>query len=286
MAIRDLLVVLDGAARDENTVATALAVAGRLEASVTALCPLELLYPGDLAGAIGAYPQLLVLRDVAGQLDARLHEQASQIESSFQQKLKEAGLDGGFEAIDGAAMDVVATRARIADLVVIGQAMPGMPAPVPISAIITEVLMRSGRPVLLVPFAGKHPAMARNVLIGWSGTREAARAVHDALPLLAPGARVTVLSVQKGHAGEAEPHKPGEALAEHLVRHGFAATAARTVSDHNVGDADALLNFASDLGADLLVTGAYGHSRVREIVLGGVTNALLDHATLPVLMSH
>jgi len=286
MPVRDMLVVVDGTARDENTLATALAVAGRLKARITALCPLELLYPGDLAGAVGAYPQLLVLRDVAGQLDARLREQAGQIETSFRQKLVTAGLDGEFEAMDGAAMDAVATRARIADLVVIGQAMPDASLPIPASAIIADVLMRSGRPALVVPFAGKFPVIGRNVLVGWNGTREGARAVHDALALLEPGARVTVLTVQKGHVGETEIHKPGEALAEHLVRHGFAATAARSVSDRSISDSDALLNFASDLGADLLVTGAYGHSRVREIILGGVSNALLDHATLPVLMSH
>jgi nucleotide-binding universal stress UspA family protein len=105
--------------------------------------------------------------------------------------------------------------------------------------------------------------------------------VHDSLPLLQSTAKVTVLSVQ--HAAPAA--LPTADIAAHLARHGLAVAAARTVAD-GISHADALLSYACDIGADLLVVGGYGHSRVREVILGGVTRELLQHMTLPVLMSH
>ena len=138
------------------------------------------------------------------------------------------------------------------------------------------------------------------MLIGWNARREAARAVHDALPLIRDAAAVTVLAVDPhgrpgalgghggdhggGHGGD-HGDEPAADIARHLARHGLRVTAAQADSG-GIGVADVLLNQAADLGADLLVTGGYGHSRTREMVLGGITRALLQRMTLPVLMSH
>jgi nucleotide-binding universal stress UspA family protein len=182
--------------------------------------------------------------------------------------------------------EAVARRARAVDLAVLGQVDPDHKLPPPARHLIEDVLMNAGRPLLLIPFAGRFDTIGTNVLVGWNGSREAARATHDALPLIQPAATVTVLTVERGKPGEEPEEMPGADLVEHLARHGLAVTAARTAKDSSITDADALLSYASDIGADLLVVGGYGHSRARELILGGVSRELLQHMTVPLLMSH
>jgi nucleotide-binding universal stress UspA family protein len=142
----------------------------------------------------------------------------------------------------------------------------------------------AGRPLLLVPYVGTYRKVGAKVLVGWAGTREATRAVHDSLALIEPDGDVTVLTIETTRP--ASDVIPGADIAAHLARHGLRVSAARTVVTDGLTPADALLDYASDLGADLLVVGGYGHSRMREMILGGVTRDLLRHMTVPVLMSH
>jgi len=121
------------------------------------------------------------------------------------------------------------------------------------------------------------------VLVAWNGSREATRAVHDALPLLRRAEKVTVLSIDPDE--DAEPRLPGADVSLHLARHGVTAQAA-TIAGTDVAVGDLLLSYAADHDIDLIVMGAYGHTRLREVVLGGATRTLLRHMTVPVLMSH
>jgi nucleotide-binding universal stress UspA family protein len=144
------------------------------------------------------------------------------------------------------------------------------------------LLMQSGRPVLVLPCHGSPPDQCRSALVAWDGSREAARALHDAMPLLRQAHRVTVLSVERVCTAARQPDTD---VVAHLARHGISVTVARvTVEDLAVSEV--LLNHAADMGADLLVAGGYGHSRLREAVFGGVTRDLLRHMTIPVLFSH
>ena len=133
--------------------------------------------------------------------------------------------------------------------------------------------MTSGRPVLAVPYAGNFPAVGERVLIAWNASREAARAVNDALPLLAQAQNVTVLAVNSRSGIGGHGDVPAADIALHLARHGVKAEAAPT-SSGDISDSQALLSYAADISADLIVAGAYGHSRVREIVFGGVTGSV------------
>jgi nucleotide-binding universal stress UspA family protein len=151
--------------------------------------------------------------------------------------------------------------------------------------VVEQALFSSGRPVLVVPHSGRFEAVGRTVLIGWNASREAARAANDALPLIAGAESATVLVVNPSEAPGGDGAEPGAAIALHLARHGLRATAEHVVAPQ-VDDGEMLLNQAADLGADLLVVGAYGHSRLRELVLGGVTRTLLRQMTIPVMMSH
>jgi nucleotide-binding universal stress UspA family protein len=284
MGLRDLLVVLDGTPRDGAKLDVALKLALNHGAHVTGLCVLEHLFPADMSFALGGYPDLWAMPEFSRQIEEKANVAAAQVEAMFRERLRRDGARGEWALETGPLAGSVIRRAACADLVVMGQADPDNPVPAAARYLIEDVMMAAGRPLLLVPYVGTHEAVGMTVLVGWSGTRESSRAVHDALPLIDPAATVTVLTAQSPRPGD-DP-LPGAAIAEHLARHGLKASAARTVVTDGLSPADALLDYASDCGADLLVVGGYGHSRTREMILGGVTRDLLRHMTLPVLISH
>jgi nucleotide-binding universal stress UspA family protein len=123
------------------------------------------------------------------------------------------------------------------------------------------------------------------IVVGWNGSREATRAARDAIPLLRKADSVTVLAVDAERRTKLPGDVPAADIARHLAHHGIKVAVAQTVSN-GASETDAPLNYSADLGADLLVVGGYGHARIREFVLGGVTRDLLRSMTLPVLMSH
>jgi nucleotide-binding universal stress UspA family protein len=171
--------------------------------------------------------------------------------------------------------------ARRFDLAVVGQATPETSA---IEEIIAEsTLFESGRPVIIVPYIQKLPLKLDRVMVCWDGSRQAARAIGDAMPLLSRADRVEVVIVAS------EPDKPeeiaGADIGQHLARHGLNVTVERiTGGDIDVGDL--LLSHAADSGADFIVMGGYGHSRLRELVLGGASRTILRSMTIPTLMAH
>lgn len=309
MALRDILVVLDASALTASRLALATSLAQRFDADLIGFCPHGLLGAPEFSAPILGYPApvgLPGLSDLPGASPAwplavepnpaNPAEQAEAIGEAFLQALDESGVGGSYESEVGPAAAAVTRRARSADLVVLGQPNPEDPFAPAARQVVEEVLLAAGRPVLVVPYAGQFASVGANVLIGWTESREAARASHDALTLLDPGAKVTVLTVRRGAVPAGRTELPAAAIARHLARHGFAARAEETVAEATtppsfivrpaLTEADVLLNYAADIGADLLVVGGYGHSRAREFVLGGVTRSLLATMTLPVLMSH
>ncbi|WP_426107669.1 universal stress protein [Massilia sp. TSP1-1-2] len=199
---------------------------------------------------------------------------------------------GAYEArvIDDEAGAGISLLARAADLIVLGQAEPQAKAN--LADLPVHVVTNSGRPVLIVPFAGHHATVGRRILVSWDGGREAARALQLALPLCKDADSITIAVFEVA----ADEHKAADALVADprpwLARHGVKAALAVHALDHQrrlnrrheVGER--LLSLAADTGADLLVMGAYGHSRFRESILGGVTKTVMEAMTLPVLMAH
>jgi nucleotide-binding universal stress UspA family protein len=284
MGLHDLLVVLDGTPRDDAKLALASALAQRHDAHLTGLCVLEHLLPPDLSSALGGYPDLWALPEFSRQIEEHANAAAALIEAKFRDCLPRDAIQGDWVLETDSLLPAVLRRAHCADLLVMGQVDPDNPVPAVARTLIEDVLVTAGRPLLLVPYVGTYRSVGAKVLVGWAGTRESARAVHDCLPLLGPGADVTVLTVETQRPnGDAVP---GADIAQHLARHGLNVSAARTVVTDGLAPADALLDYASDIGADLLVVGGYGHSRTREMIMGGVTRDLLRHMTVPVLMSH
>jgi nucleotide-binding universal stress UspA family protein len=179
------------------------------------------------------------------------------------------------------APDTFGRIARRYDLAVVGQAKPEASA---VEAIIAEsALFESGRPIIVVPYIQKAPLKLDNVMVCWDGSRPAARAIGDAMPFLEKAGRVEVVIVanERGKQDEIE----GADLGQHLARHGLKVEVNRMAGGH-IDVADALLSHAADSGADFMVMGGYGHSRLREFVLGGVTHSILRSMTVPALMAH
>ena len=202
------------------------------------------------------------------------HTRAGEIDSA-RREFRELDIDA-----------VEAMKSLYADLIVVGQTDPderllNMPPSFP-----ELVTLSVGRPVLFVPyFTDAYPTLGTKVLVAWNGSREATRAVSDALPLLQKAERVTAMVVNAKRDRKEREDIPAADISLFLARHGVKVEATRSYTDElSVGDE--LLVRVADGEFDLLVMGAYGHSRLREIVLGGVTQTLLQHMTIPVLMSH
>jgi nucleotide-binding universal stress UspA family protein len=179
------------------------------------------------------------------------------------------------------APNLFASIARRFDLSVIAQPQPGKPV---LDRLIVEAaLFDSGRPVLIVPYIQRAGLKLDRVLVGWDGSRSAARAIADAMPLLVRAKAAEIVMV----AGEAAKSDeiPGADIAHHLARHGVKAQLNRMVST-GIDVASTILSHAADTSADFLVMGGYGHSRLREFVLGGATREILSSMTVPTLMSH
>jgi nucleotide-binding universal stress UspA family protein len=204
----------------------------------------------------------------------------------FRAACRRAGLKS-FEALVDEA-DEAASIVRLAhcsDLIILGQADPDDSTFRQTQRLVEDVVLQSARPTLILPYAGRHASIGSSVLIAWDDSREATRAITDALPLLRCAEQVHVISWQ-------EPERPATpSMAARLdALHRWLLWQGVTSDTHLEGTelriADALLSRAADLNADLIVMGAYGHARWSERILGGATRGLLQSMTVPVLMSH
>ena len=270
MAIKDILVLLDPSSE----------AAGSYALSVTSACE------AHLTGAVLVVDPTTIIPFAempSGFLAAALDEQrtaARQILEGFASRAQEAGIAVDTEIQEAAVNAIGQTLgafARYFDLTIIEQPNPDVLTER--ESAIEAALFASGRPVLVVPYIHKAPLQLEHVLVAWDGSATAARALGDALPLLARAKDIQVVSVVDGNEGTSGPR-----IVRHLEQHAI------TAKYHSVpgGDdpTDALLSYAADCCADLLVMGGYGHSRFRELLLGGTTRGILASMTLPVFMSH
>jgi nucleotide-binding universal stress UspA family protein len=280
MPYKNLLLHIDDTRPCAGRVDAALALAQAHEAHLTALyIAAEPGLPGYIEGQIP--PEILEEQRVEA---ARCAHMAAE---TFQATLKNNGRPGEcriVRAADAEVASLIAQQARYADLVIVGQAFEENPGPGGLH-MVENLLIYSGRPVLVVPYIGTGERIGRTVTVAWDAGREAARAVADAMPLLERAEKVHVLVVDPRPSADGHGEEPGADLALHLARHGVKAEVNRTEAN-GIGTGDVILSWLSDADSDLLVMGAYAHSRLRELVLGGVTRRILDGMTVPVLMSH
>jgi nucleotide-binding universal stress UspA family protein len=223
----------------------------------------------------------------AGWVDAQRaenHAAAQKAVDRFEAAAKLQGLSAEHRIIEaslGKAASLFGRMARRFDLTVVGQMDPERM--VPDDLMIEAALFESGRPMVVVPYIQKDGLKLDRVLVCWDGSRSAARAIADSLPFLKRGKLIEIVMVATG-SGKAD-ELPGVDLGEHLARHDLVVEVKRLVAA-DIDVSNVVLSYAADCAADFIVMGGYGHSRLREFVLGGATRGILQSMTVPVLMAH
>jgi nucleotide-binding universal stress UspA family protein len=212
-------------------------------------------------------------------------ERRAALERLFHAELTRAEVAGEWIAVDDPANLALPHRGRCADLIIASQDDPHDPESYVGNYFPENLVMSAGRPVLLVPHATSVTSPGGHVMVCWDGSREATRAVHDALPFMRTARQTTVVTVN-GARGEAAPRIPGADIATVIARHGIRVEVKDVAAAPDALVGDMLLSVSVGLGADLLVMGAYGHARWQELVMGGATRSILRSMTVPVLMSH
>lgn len=278
MSFKTILVCLNEIDRVPVVLALAADLAAKDDAHVIGLyvIPSPRIYP-----AVG--PGVAASATVLDQYAEFFKARSDAVRQQFEDAMAGNKLASEWRQVESHSPDIgaaVVEHGLEADLVVISQVNPDSEAAIE-PDFAERVVMECGRPVLIVPAFGDFEACGRRVLVGWNARRESARAAFDAGPILARAESVHLVWI----GDEADKPLPGSGLAAALGRHGAKATAeAMAAGDVDVGNL--LLSRASDLGADVMVMGAYGHSRMREYVFGGATRTVLQSMTVPVLMSH
>lgn len=279
MAFKDLLVYLDSHPSARQRVDLACGLAVRYQAHLTGLYVVAPL-------VTPSYFDAHLPETVNETQQQRQKHLAATAQRLFHERTAAAGLADRAEWRDaeGVAPDIVSLHGRYADLIVVGQRDPQHVYESP-SLLPQELIFGCGRPVLTVPFSGRFDLPGKHVLVGWNASREAARALADALPFLLPAQRITLLAVNPGKGAGTAGDAPAEDIARHLARHGIRAEALHVV-DTEAETGEILLDHVDRLGCDLVVMGAYGHSRLRSLILGSLTTFVLGRMSIPVLMSH
>ena len=278
--IRDLMFPASGTAGDENALAAAIELASQLDAHLSLVQTVNL--PLPIASPWGMQPDVLLadaddaLRQAGETRAARLRERMKGETILWEVRTAESRLTEPGR--------LLSLQARHADLTVMAGPSSVDDGPV-IRELFGDLLLESGRPLLVIPPGHQVRLPARHVVVAWQPTREGTRALHDALPFLLLASSVDVVTVDPVVSESGHGQDPGVDIGAHLARHGLEVNVV-AIPGRGQGVARALLRHATESGAQLLVAGGYGHTRLRTWMLGGTTRELLQAAHIPVLYSH
>ncbi|MEZ5536012.1 MAG: universal stress protein [Thiolinea sp.] len=274
--MKEILVLVDASSASQQRVEVAVQYAEKLGAHLTGLfITPDVKIPGFFEKSL--------FREALDKHEENLRAHSDSLKAVFMQAT--SGLAAGSDWVleQGEFAEIAIGYSRGADMTILGQHNPSADEQATVGAP-DQVILRSGRPTLVIPYI-KAPANipAKHVLVAWDGSREATRALHDSIPLLQQAEKVELFTIAEPKSRAAQYAKLDLVVA-HLQRYGINARGDH-LSKSSLEIGDMLLNHIVDTGADMLVAGAYGHSRLREVVLGGVTRSLLGHCGIPVLMS-
>jgi nucleotide-binding universal stress UspA family protein len=276
---KDLMIPMTGSDGDTDALIVAVGLATRHGAHLSVLEMIDL--PMPLAHPWGMMPDT-----VTAEVHDTLRERGRKNLADLKTRLSAEPISTEVrivEALYAQASSMAARQAYDADLVIVAGAAGDTVESVVPHAYFVSLLLESGRPVLVIPPRCAVDPVPRRIVIAWRPTREASRAVHDALPLMKGAERVDVLTIQTDAPEENDIS--AERLVRHLARHGIES---HRIERPTLGQtvATALLQYTRESRADLLIAGGYGHSRLREWALGGVTRELLIASDLPVFFGH
>ncbi|MEM9330819.1 MAG: universal stress protein [Pseudomonadota bacterium] len=280
MALKDILVHLDDSKECENRVAAAVALAKRHEASVTGIAL-------ALESTISTYIGIDIPSNLSEVQKKLVQEAAERAVAKFEKTARDEGVSCTQKIVSCSATKapaILAFSARHADMTFLGQPNPGKESAHFLESLLEGVLFASGRPVYIVPYIGRPDTKVRTAVIAWDGGKKAARAVNDAIPILQGRGEAILLVINPEDRKEALGDNPRMDIAAHLERHGVKARV-EILPHAEIAPGTVILNYLADVGADLLIMGAFGHSRLREKAFGGATDTILHQMTAPVLMS-
>ena len=274
MSLKDILVLVDGTARAAVRIDIAVGLAQRFGARLVGLF-------GQIEKSS---PSIVARRASDGYL-----ETMAKAEALFRAKTGEAGIAAEWKAVKFGEHNFLIREtiicARFTDIVVMGQHDPAETEPSVPEEMAEQLLLHCGRPVLLIPYAGHFATVGKRVLLAWNASREASRAIHDALPLMKDADEVRALAVHPAKEPGDDADLPHVNLADHLACHGITLRIDRLGVD-DIGVMDLILSRAADESADLIVMGAHGHIGFPYLHRGAGTRHILRHMTAPVLLSH
>ena len=275
MTYATLLALADGGPTCDAVLNAAVQLARRFRAQ------LEVLHlkadPASLVPVVGEGMSGALIEQMIDSMTRMLEGRAKQARGAYDRVVGAGGINATWREIAGPGPESLATAARFTDLTIL--ARPAGEDSVTQAALLDAAIFDTGRPVMIVP-AGPSAPIGEKIAIAWNGTAYSARAVGLALPLLKTAKQVTIVAI-----GEDDKAAPAAALAGYLARHEVAAAVTRHEAGHNpIGRT--LLERTAALGVDLLVMGGYGHSRLREMMLGGATRHVLNNAACAVFMAH
>ena len=277
MKMRDLMVVVDDSTFAESTFDYAVALVKAFDAHLAVLYPVPVLPPAVYMGIEYSTEWLAAISE-------NLEQNEEVAKQKYLERAASAGIEIEWRSEEGEPSIVVTEQSRYVDMTIVTQNMQDTEDNAPRS-ISGHFLLDSGRPALIVPHIGAEPGLPKNILVAWDDSRTSTRALNDAMPLLSNADSVQLFTINS--SGKTRESKEISAIdiSKHLARHDINVET-RVLVATDIDPADLLLSHVSDMGNDLVVMGAYGHSRFRELVLGGMTREILQSMTVPVFMSH
>ncbi len=278
MTYKTILIRVDDKPQFAGRFEVAAGLAADFGAHLVGIC---IMRRPELPGYIRSAEIAEMIARSARDAEARVEESRQK----FLERLTKLGLSGECRVVEGEVEDLAAVHGRYADLLIVGQADVNAPDASEVMEDVKSVIFAAGRPLLFVPYAGKFKTLGKNIFVAWNASQEATRAVTGALPLLQRADKVSVMVVRPRDDARAHGEVPGADIAAYLVRHGVKVEVMAEEGE-GIDVGDLILSRVADLGSDLIVMGAYSHSRLREWVLGGATRTILESMTVPELMAH
>ena len=279
MEIKSLLLHLDHSDGCANRLQTACDVAREFDARITGL----FVVPDYI---VPSYVEAQISVDLISDVTEKAVARAEETLEEYRKRVADAGVDMDARVVEGQIIPILREHSKYADLMLLGQDQPEDPDNASYG-LADALLFEGGCACMVVPHSGKLAAPGKRILLTWNASRESARALREALPFLKRAEEVVVLSSEpdQDDASIARGHPHADELARFLEAHGIESVSSG-IGDPSLGPSDAIAGQAADMNADLIVMGAYGHARLREIILGGVTRDLLKLTTVPLLLAH
>ena len=279
MDFKNLLLHLDHSSGCKNRLELAFALAKKYDALITGL----FVVPDYV---VPSYVEAQISVDLITDVTEKALARAGDTLAEYRKLADDAGVRMDAHVLEGQVIPILREHSKYSDLLILGQDNPDDPDNA--SYGLADALLFEGAcACIMVPHSGKLATPGKRVLLTWNASRESARALREALPILAAAEDVVVLSSEPDDADTeiARGHPHADELAHFLESHGIKSISSG-IADLDISTSDAILGQAAEMNADLIVMGAYGHARLREIILGGVTRDLLKQSTVPLFLAH